>query len=84
MEKLTWDEFENKTPLPYPDEYQLSWMLRKFPHDSIFDIKSTDKYETYVDIIRQSFVKAADSVSHWEDSHHKKPVWYLYKNTQVQ
>jgi penicillin G amidase len=83
LEKLTWDEFENKVPLPDPDPYQLSWMLRKYPHDSIFDIKITSKYETYVDIIRQSFADAADSIVRWREANRERPIWYLFKNTQV-
>ena len=83
LEKLAWDELEGKVPLPRPDEYQLSWLLRRFPHDSIFDIRSTKKTETYVDLVRQSFSLAADSVRQWGKLHGMPPVWYKFKNTRI-
>ncbi|HLF35911.1 MAG TPA: penicillin acylase family protein, partial [Cyclobacteriaceae bacterium] len=84
MERLTWDEFDVETPLPRPDEYQLSWMLRKFPGDSIFNIKSTEKSETYADIIRESLNLAADSIERWKEMQGGEPLWYRYKGTRIQ
>jgi penicillin amidase len=84
LEHLTWDEFEQKVSLPYPDEYQLSYMLRKFPHDSIFDIHKTEQVENEIDIIRESFKLAADSITHWKAIRKEEPVWSKFKSTRIQ
>jgi penicillin amidase len=84
MERLTWDEFDADVPLPRPDEYQLSWMLRKYPGDSIFDIKGTEQAETYADIIRESLSLAADSIESWKEVRGGEPLWYRYKGTRIQ
>lgn len=84
LEHLTWDEFDQKIPLPYPDPYQLSWMLRKYPQDSIFDIQKTEQVENYVDIIRESFRLAADSIRHWKAIRGEEPVWFKFKSTRIQ
>ena len=78
--ELLWDEVygvRDVTALPEPDIWVTISLLEKNPTNKFFDIASTKKQETVLDIVAQSFVKTLEKLGR------DVPKWVDYKKARI-
>ncbi|HAA11411.1 MAG TPA: penicillin acylase family protein [Cytophagales bacterium] len=79
---MVWDEFaRDDIAIRWPDHYRTSQLMKEFPEDTAFDIMTTQKRETAVDLIRKSFSVATNLYS--EAKEEDKGTWGPYKTTRL-
>jgi penicillin amidase len=85
MEELTWDELKSSEhELMAPQDFYFLRLIRQYPGNIFFDIKSTPKVENARDIVNMAFIKSADSLLSWKSAKGYDYTWAEYKGTSVQ
>ncbi|MDH5398320.1 MAG: penicillin acylase family protein [Cyclobacteriaceae bacterium] len=81
---LLWDELKKQNlPLPKPNEFTTTYILRNHPGNEFIDRLETPEKETLTDLVTQSFTSIPGLVAGWEDRNKKAINWGNYNNVRL-
>lgn len=80
---LIWDEMEKEgMALIKPHVFNTIYLMNNDPYNKYFDKLGTEKVETAMDLINESFAMAVAEIENWKKENDNNRVdWYQYKNT---
>ncbi|RJE74567.1 penicillin acylase family protein [Reichenbachiella sp. MSK19-1] len=80
---LIWDEFvDREVALMKPHVFNTIHLMNTDPYNKYFDVQETEKKESAMDLINQTFEIAVNEIEEWKkDNELDRADWYLYKGT---
>ena len=79
-----WDEFDTlKFSYRKPNDYHTYYLTKNYSELNYYDIISTEKKESLIDLINLTFEMTNDSINNWIKLNSEDISWKNYKNTTI-